>query len=231
MDFNSDIKQFGWSEGCRKLIDKLDLEIDLKLKDFPKKGSILVYSNHPTGLDPYVLGYALGRDDYIFLGDIYQANKGNEVSKHISQTASVSFWRVIFRRRPTNWPGYINMRINVPPVSKEKARIINSKAINTLVKNLNERHLSVVFPSGGEYEFLAWKKGLAKVIDVASGKKIGFTLYRVRIKNFSEFKLILHFLSGKRFFSNLEIIGYPVAFKRNFIKNGEKKLTELLKAL
>lgn len=231
LDFDSNVKKLGWSRGCWKLIEDLGLNVKLNLKNFPKKGAVLIYSNHPTGLDPYILGKILARDDFIFLGDLYQSGKGEEIAKHIAATASIGFWGAFLRRRPTNWPGYINMRKNVPPFSQKKARKINRGAILDLVRNLIDGHVSVVFPSGGEYEFLPWKGGLVKVIMVALKKEKRFTLYRVRFKKFSELKLFFHFLSGKRFFSTLEIKGYPVSLKKNYLKLDEKKLTSLLKDL
>ena len=210
LEFDQNVKKYGFSSGCTTLVRELGLNIKVDLEKFPHHGAVLVYSNHPTGLDPFILGGVLGRDDYIFLGDEYQTKKGKNVAKHISPTVSTSFWKDFWRRRPTNWPGYLNMRKTVPVVDKETAKKINNDAIISLTRNLKNRHLSVVFPSGGEYEFLPWKQGLVKVISRAQKEGLEFILYRINFKRFSELKLICHFLFRKKIFSSLEVTGYPV---------------------
>lgn len=231
LEFDRNVEKYGFSHGCTTLVHGLGLNIKADLKKFPQQGAVLVYSNHPTGLDPFILGSVLGRDDYIFLGDEYQAKKGKNIAKHIASTVSTSFWKDFFRRRPTNWPGYLNMRKTVPVVDKIKAKEINNLAITSLTKNLKDGHLSVVFPSGGEYEFLPWKLGLAKIISEARKENIKYVLYRIHFKRFSELKLIGHFLSGRKFYSNLEIVGYSVNLPKFFYETDSKTQMHILKSL
>ena len=123
------------------------------------------------------------------------------------------------------------MRKKVPPVSQKKAKMVNKIAVAKIVKNLKDGRVSVVFPSGGEYEFLPWKGGLAKIITNVSKKKIRFLLYKIKFKKFSELKLMLHFMSGKRLFSSLELIGSIVMLKENLLNTDVNKLTNILKAM
>ena len=79
LEFDQNVKKYGFSSGCTTLVRELGLNIKVDLEKFPHHGAVLVYSNHPTGLDPFILGGVLGRDDYIFLGDEYQTKKGKNV--------------------------------------------------------------------------------------------------------------------------------------------------------
>lgn len=208
---NSNVKKFGISKASKILIKKLGLLPKVNLRNFPKDGPVLVYSNHPTGLDPFLLAGVLGRGDFLFLGDKYHTLKGNEVANHVAPTMPTQrfFWEFI-KRRPTNWLGFVKMRMT-DKFDYKKAKLVNKVAIEKIVNNVIDGHLSLVFPSGGEYEFLPWKKGLNKIIKIINNKKVKFTLYKISIKNFSEFKLILHFLTFKKLFSDLLIVGKKVS--------------------
>lgn len=210
-NYNNNVKKFGITKASKILISNLLLNAIVELKNFPKKGAVLVYSNHPTGLDPFLLASALERDDFLFLGDVYHLSKGKHVAKHVAPTMPTqSFIWEFIKRRPTNWLGFIKMR-SQNKFNYQKAKVINNIAIKKIVNNLKNGHVSLIFPSGGEYEFLPWKKGVYKVFEELKKEKMKFTLYKIEIENFSEFKLILHFLSFKKLFKSVLIQGKKVS--------------------
>lgn len=209
-NFDSSTKRVGIARSSQILLSNLNLKVESKMKNFPKKGAVLIYANHPTGLDPFILASVIGRDDFLFLGDIYHSSKGKNISKHIAKTVRTSFLGELIKRRPTNWPGFINMNLKFPPVNKKLAHRINEKALDQIVDNLKKGHVSLIFPSGGQYEFLPWKHGINKIWKLCQEKKLKVSLYKIKISRFSELKLMFHLLTFKKLFSNLEIDGYIV---------------------
>jgi hypothetical protein len=193
ISFNYDVQKLGWSNACKKLIDDLKIDIVSDFTDLPKNEAVVIYSNHPTGLDPYLLTAAIGRNDSFFWGDIYQSKKGKNISKHIINVAPRPFWTIIFRPL-SNWLGYIYMRLTTPAKSREETRNINIKTIDTTVGLLKARHQVIIFPSGGEFEFLPKKKGLSRVVDICRKKNIKVNIYKIDIKNFGEVLLFIHFI-------------------------------------
>lgn len=188
--FDKKVKIVGWFDGCKWLLKNLQIKYN-KIK-IPKNATV-VYANHPTGLDPYLLTASLGRDDAYFWGDMYQAKKGKRVSSHIIPIAPKPFWTIL-RRPITNWPGYIYMRQTTPSLTKEETRKINKTAIQKTVQLLKKGKLVIIFPSGGEYEWLPPAKGLQKILKICEDKKIKVKVIKLKIKNFGELGLLFHFL-------------------------------------
>ena len=205
-DFDDNIADLGWSKACAKLISDLGIGVDNDLSQLSRKGATLVYANHPTGLDPYLLSAVLGRDDSYFWGDIYQVKKGRSVAKHIIPIAPKPFWSIL-RRPITNWPGYIYMRLVTPSKSKQETKELNKKSMQKTLKLLKDGCQVIIFPSGGEYEFLSPKKGMKMVLDKCIEQKIKMKVYRVEIKNFGELRLLAHFLLSTSI--KAKVKGYP----------------------
>lgn len=193
--FDTNVARFGWNSGCKRLIEDLNIriKIDKGVGTVREKGAVLVYANHPTGLDPYLLTAVLGRDDSYFWGDLYQTKKGNNISKHVIPIAPKPLISIV-RRPITNWPGYIYMRLVAPAKSKTETKKINKESIRKTVELLGKGKQVIIFPSGGEYEFLAKGKGLSKVIEICEDKKINLKVVNLKISNFGELELFAHFL-------------------------------------
>jgi 1-acyl-sn-glycerol-3-phosphate acyltransferase len=201
--FDEKVGTMGLADGCKWLVGNLKIDYQFQGKNFPKNGAALVYSNHPTGLDPYLLTAAIGRNDSYFWGDIYQTKKGNNISKKIISVAPRPFWTIILRPL-TNWPGYIYMRLTTPAKSKKETGRINKKALEKTIELLKNSHQVIIFPSGGEYEFLPKKKGLSIVINECKKRNIKVDVYEIKIKKFGELLLFFHFILG--FKINAEIV-------------------------
>jgi 1-acyl-sn-glycerol-3-phosphate acyltransferase len=192
LSFDGDVGRIGWVNGCKRLLKNLGIQYKLE-SAIPKKGPTLIYSNHPTGLDPYLLTSALERNDSYFWGDIYQSKKGKNIKDHIIEIAPRPFWTII-RRPLTNWLGYIYMRLTTPALSKDVTKKINGEVVDKTVDLLKNGHQVIVFPSGGEYEFLPKKSGLSKVITECKKRKIKVNIYEIKIQDFGELLLMLHFV-------------------------------------
>jgi 1-acyl-sn-glycerol-3-phosphate acyltransferase len=195
--FDGNVGKLGWVSACKKLTSDLQIKVNSNKIKIPSKGSVLIYSNHPTGIDPYLLTAAIGRSDSYFWGDMYQSKKGKNISSHIIVVAPQQFWTII-KRPLTNWPGYIYMRLVVPSKSKRETKIINKKAIEKTVTLLKNGHQVIIFPSGGEYEFLPKKKGLSRVVDECKNRNIKVNIYEVKIEKFGELSLLSHFITRSK---------------------------------
>jgi len=68
-NFDKKVQTIGWLNGCRWLIKNLKVNIESKVS-VPKQGAVVITSNHPTGLDPYLLTAVLKREDSYYWGDI-----------------------------------------------------------------------------------------------------------------------------------------------------------------
>lgn len=192
VQFDKKVAMFGWSKGCKWLIKSLGITYKYKNNLF-SKGATIIYANHPTGLDPYLLTAILGREDSYFWGDIYQSKKGINVSRHVIPIAPKAFWSIL-KRPLTNWPGYIYMRLTTPTLTKKETRAINKKSINKTLELLKKDKLVIIFPSGGEYEFLKSGKGLSIILAKCKEQKINIKVKELKIKNFGELRLLSHFL-------------------------------------
>lgn len=203
-DFNKWVKKYDWGKGNKLLFASLGINYLAKIPKIKNGQGLIIYANHPTGLDPYLISAALGKNNVVFLGDYYQTTKGPDIAKHIVPTLCSRFWRFIMRP-PTNWPGYFYMRFKVPSVSDKEAKAFNQKSLNKLSNYLAKSWTVIVFPSGGEYEFLPPKKGLQNLISLSKMLKINFRLMKISLKGFSELGLLVHFLSGKRLYKKFPV--------------------------
>lgn len=192
-NFDQKVKRVGWVSGCKWLIESLGIGYEHRGGSLPKNGASIIYSNHPSGLDPYLLIAAMDREDSYFWGDFYQAKKGKNIGKHIIGVAPRPFWTII-RRPLTNWPGYIYMRVTTPTKSKEETRKINKMAIEKTVNLLKKGHQVLIFPYGGEYEFLPKKRGLSILQNECKKRNIKINIYEIKIENFGELRLLSHFI-------------------------------------
>ena len=195
--FDEKVKTLSWSSGCKWLMSSLKVNYMFEGTKMPKRGPGIIYSNHPTGLDPYLLTAAIGRDDSYFWGDIYQSKKGKNINKFIIPIAPKPIW-TIWRRPLTNWPGYIYMRLTTPALSKERTGGVNRKSIEKTIELLKKNNQVIIFPSGGEYEFLEYGNGLSIILEKCRKLEIPVKLTKLRIKNFGELGLFFHFIFGTK---------------------------------
>jgi len=86
------------------------------------------------------------------------------------------------------------MRITQPAFSKEITKKINNEALEKTLKLLGLGKLIIIFPSGGEYEWLKKGRGLDFVKEECQKRKIKAKFIELKIKNFGELSLLFHLL-------------------------------------
>lgn len=203
-NFDTNVAANGWVKGNRQLLADLNIRYVSDLTQIPK-GGVLVFANHPTGLDPFILSAVGGRENALCLCDVYQTQKGRHIAKHIIPVYFSSLVDFIYKPF-TSWPGFFIMRMTVGRVNKSQARAHNDQALAAVVAALKKGKTVYMFPSGGEVPSRPWKSGLGKIIKRAYQDRINFNLYKVHISGLSELGLIWHFITGRRFYS-----GHPIA--------------------
>lgn len=211
-EYNADIRHLGWPQANKKLLDSLGIKTKIKLDNLPKTEAILVYANHPTGLDPFMVSSFFAREDIYCLCDVYQTKKGTLVAKHIIPVYYWKFFEFIYKPL-TAWPGYFVMRLKAKWLSRQEAGERNAESLKKVIDVLRKRGVVVVFPSGGEMSYRPWKSGVGIVIKDLQKFKIDYNLYQVRIGNLTEIGFIWHFLTGRRYYSQ-----NPVTIAGNMIK-------------
>jgi 1-acyl-sn-glycerol-3-phosphate acyltransferase len=196
--FSRTIPAKGWCRANQLLLEALGISVTSKITDFPQKGAVLVFANHPSGLDPYILSSVFGRDDVFFISDIYQTKKGEQVAKHIIPV--FDNW-LEFRKRPfLSWFGFWWMRLVAGSVTKQQASSLNSQAIATAVSRLKAGHVVLIFPSGGDSLNRPWKPGIGKIILELEKGRVPFALFGCTIFGIDEKRLFWHFLSTRYYF-------------------------------
>lgn len=229
-DLNADSVRYGWFSGNRKFLEKLGIKVRTKLHKFPSKGAVLVYANHPTGLDPYLISSVLGRNDVYFLSDIYQTLKGKEIASHI---LPIYYWSVFdFIFKPIlSWPGFFIMRIRKGLIRKNLARSQNRKSLDNAVKLLSKGNVVLIFPSGGEAFYRPWKSGIGKIIKESIKRGVNFKLYQIKILNLSEWQLLQHFIAGKRYYQRepVNLLGKAKELSPGLTNVDQYKIAQSLK--
>ena len=216
-EFAINIENIGWFQANQKYIEDLRINVENSLKDFPKNGGVLIYSNHPTGLDPFLISSLLGRDDVYFLSDVYHAKKGKSVQDHMIPIHYAN-WKELQQRSALAFFGFIFMRLSSGFVSRDVSKKKNLQAINTAVKQLANSHVVLIFPSGGSREAIPWKKGIGEICLTSYNNKQNFILYKCEIKGLSDFGLLRHFLSGKNFYKKMIVRVMGEKMDTSFLK-------------
>lgn len=232
-EYNINIQRLGWPQASKKLLDSLGIRTEVKLDNFPDAGAILVYANHPTGLDPFMISSFFAREDIYCLCDIYQTQKGTLAAKHIIPVYYWKFFEFIYKPL-TAWPGYFVMRLKSKWLSRQEAGEKNIKSLKKIVDILRKDGVVVVFPSGGEMAFRPWKSGVGLVIKNLDKRKVNYHLYQVKIGNLTEVGLIWHFISGRRYYAQnpVTVTGRETKLLSNIIRNNSTySLAQVLKEM
>ena len=192
-NFRQNTKKSGFNKASVEFIKSLGIKIEFSGDIPPQKGPLLIISRHLTGLDPYVIAGIIKRDDLYFLADIYQTNKGKEISAHM---IPIFYWdKMGFLKRPLiSWPGYFAMRLKTGYMNKNEAKKCNEKAILKAQHMLGKGKAILIFPSGGDNEKRSWKPGLGEIINLTRRQKLKPQIYEVFITGLTEFSLLRYFV-------------------------------------
>jgi 1-acyl-sn-glycerol-3-phosphate acyltransferase len=189
--FNKNVKLIGWHKANKQFISDFGISVINDVAEFSNKGPVLIFANHPTGIDPYLLSSVIKRDDLYFLADIYQAQKGKKIAEHIIPIFYDN-WLEFYKRPLSGWFGYIWMRMTCGIVPREYARNHNRMAIKCAIDHLKKGHAVLIFPTAAEKNTRPWKNGIGYIIAGSLNKKTKFQLYSCSISGLSDLKIILH---------------------------------------
>jgi 1-acyl-sn-glycerol-3-phosphate acyltransferase len=206
--YNHNIQKIGLSQSSRQYIQ--DLSINISKTNMPViKGGCLIFGNHPTGLDPYILSSIIERDDVYIVADIYQQRKGNNIGKHIVPIVYARTQKNLDNREFLNKIGFYIMRQFTGYVDKNLVKIQNEQTVKTAGKLIQEGHVVIIFPDGGSNNPEFWYNGIGEVIKTASVKGNPVQLLAANISGISSFKLWRHFLFNRKTY----LQKYPINVK------------------
>ena len=197
-NFEKSVKLLGWHNANKQFISELGIDVR-SFANYPSKGNgLLIYANHPTGLDPYLISSVLNRDDVFILADVYQATKGKAIGSHIIPVYYSSM-KELLNRSGIAFFGYIMMRLISGTVSRIEARKRNIEALDTVIRYVSEGKCVVLFPSGGAKKNFRWKKGIGAIINMLKKEDVNCDIYKCLISGISENLLLWHIVSGRTF--------------------------------
>ena len=197
-NFEKSVKPLGWHKANKQFISELGIGVRSN-SNYPSKGKgLLIYANHPTGLDPYLISSVINRDDVYILADVYQATKGKAIGSHIIPVYYSSMKEVLSRSGIAFF-GYIMMRLISGTVTHIEARKRNMEALDTVIRYVREGKCVVLFPSGGAKKNLRWKKGIGSIVHTIKKENINCDIYKCLISGISENLLLWHIVSRRTF--------------------------------
>lgn len=197
-NFEKSVNLLGWHKANKQFISELGIGVRSN-SNYPLKGKgLLIYANHPTGLDPYLISSVINRDDVYILADVYQSTKGKAIGLHIIPVY-YSSWREVLSRSGIAFFGYIMMRLISGTVTHIEARKRNMEALDTVIRYVREGKCVVLFPSGGAKKNFRWKKGIGAIINMLKKEHVNCDIYKCLISGISENLLLWHLISRRTF--------------------------------
>jgi 1-acyl-sn-glycerol-3-phosphate acyltransferase len=195
--YNKNIPITGFTNGTKKYLSDLNIRVEQK-SEFEFEGPCLIFGNHPTGLDPYIIASCLKRDDVYIVADIYQKQKGNHIGSHIIPIVYSRTRKNLDNRGFLNSIGFYIMRQFTGYENLETVRTSNKETIAEAVRLLLEGHIVIIFPDGGSNNPELWYNGIGEIIKKVSINQQKINLYAAQIIGISSLKLWLHFLGNKK---------------------------------
>jgi 1-acyl-sn-glycerol-3-phosphate acyltransferase len=195
--YNKNIPEFGFTESTKKFLDRLNIKIKFTNTD-KLTGPCLIFGNHPTGLDPFIISACLKRDDVFIVADVYQKNKGNNIGDHIVPIYYSRTQKNLRNRGFLNSIGFYVMRIFTGYEDQLKVKQRNQTTIELATSLLQQGHIVIIFPDGGSNNPELWYNGIGEIIKRNSLNQNEIKLFATQIQGISTLKLIRHFLFNRR---------------------------------
>ncbi|MDQ3239478.1 MAG: 1-acyl-sn-glycerol-3-phosphate acyltransferase [bacterium] len=196
-NYNNLITQKGFANSTRWFLKELKIGVTPSSNEV-FEGGCLIFGNHPTGLDPFVIASCLNRDDVYIVADVYQKNKGANIGEHIIPIYYSRTQNNLKNRSMLNSIGFYIMRIFTGYENDISVKEKNVQAIETAAKKLIEGHIVIIFPDGGSNNPELWYNGIGEIIKKTHIIRNNFKLYAAHITGISTLLLIKHFLFNKR---------------------------------
>jgi len=195
--YDSNIQKIGFYKSSKKYIQDLGVTVIEDAKS-EIKGGCLIFGNHPTGLDPYIISSILGRDDIYIVADIYQKRKGENIGKQVIPIVYSRTQKNLANREFLNKIGFYVMRQFTGYVDRAVVKKNNEKTIQIAGKLIQDGHVVLIFPDGGSNNPEFWFNGIGEVIKTATSNQKPIQMYAANIKGISTYLLIRHFLFNRK---------------------------------
>lgn len=202
VELDKDIFKKGFYKACKLWFKKLKINYQVlwQKKRFDKKNVCLIFANHPSGLDPYLIAAAL-KIDLVFIGDVYQAGKGKNLAKQIIKVEFLSSDKTWQKRNFCDkWFGWVWMRL-LTGYKKFSSKKIKQGAVNKALNFLHKGRSVLIFPDGGANNFKYWQSGIAIILQkyLSNPEKVkNLQLVMAKITGISFVKLARHFMFDQK---------------------------------
>ncbi len=232
--YNENIPVKGFTNSTREYLQQLNILTD---RDTPLSitGGALIFGNHPTGLDPFLITSCLNREDIYIVADVYQKNKGNYIGRHIVPIIYARTQRNLNNRGFLNSIGFYVMRLLTGYEAPEQVKIQNEQTVKQAAQLLIDGHIVIIFPDGGSNNPELWYNGIGDILKKTSVEEKDIKLFATQISGISTSRLIRHFLWNKKIFLKKNPIhitlSEPLTMEMLNIKttDGSHEITERLR--
>ncbi len=232
--YDKKIEDTGFSESTRNYLKDLNIEINIQ-NPIDIIGPALIFGNHPTGLDPFIIAACLNREDVYIVADIYQKNKGKNIGKQIIPITYSRTKKNLYNRGFLNTIGFYVMRQLTGYAKPEDVRVQNKHTIEKAAQLLKEGHVVIIFPDGGSNNPELWYNGIGEIITHSSFERRNIQLYAAQITGITTAKILRHFLFDRRIYlkeNPLHVaLSQPFTLEKLNIENENKSniITERLR--
>lgn len=202
--FDKEISEKGISQASFNFLASLKVKIEpIGFKKLKDEEGYLIFGNHPTFLDPFLVFATLGWDKIKFFAGEGVLKIGPNFSKHIFPIKNLQ--TVVGKRRKQHvWDDWLFKYFLVSLdnyYERDQAVIFNQKQIDRAADFLGSGGKLFIFPCGMSLSMAEkkWRKGigflLAKALKERGGKKIRLLPFYIQVNRpyFFQFKRLLRF--------------------------------------
>lgn len=195
--YNQRIPQLGFTHSTLNYLKDLKINITSS-SNIETDGPCLIFGNHPTGLDPFIIASQLKRNDVYIVADIYQKQKGNFIGNHVIPIVYSKTRKNLNNRGFLNSIGFYVMRQLSGYVDQYSVKNQNKQTIIQAAKRLQQGHVVIIFPDGGSNNPELWYNGIGEIIKKASIQEKRIKFFAAQIEGISTLNLFRHFLFGRK---------------------------------
>ncbi len=195
--YNQSIPSKGFVKSTQTYIKNFNIDIK-QINSFDINGPCLIFGNHPTGLDPFIIASCLKRDDVYIVADNYQQRKGTFIGQHVIPIFYSRTQKNLENRGFLNSIGFYAMRQLTGYEEYETVKKQNQVTIQTAAKLLMDGHVVIIFPDGGSNNPELWYNGIGEIIKRTVDRENKIKLFAANIQGISSFKLWRHFLFNRK---------------------------------
>jgi 1-acyl-sn-glycerol-3-phosphate acyltransferase len=197
--YNLQIPHLGFTRSTAYYLRSLNIKIQSN-NNLDIDGPCLIFGNHPTGLDPFIIASQLKRNDVYIVADIYQKQKGEYIGQHIVPIVYSRTRKNLNNRGFLNSIGFYIMRQLSGYVDQETVKKQNKQTIKQAANLLKQGHVVIIFPDGGSNNPELWYNGIGEIIKSASLQQPRIKLFAANIQGISTASLWRHFFLNRKMY-------------------------------